>query len=94
MQTIIGVHGEVGADCLSRLADAIVERERLWSIKVMSPFSPLSYNYVAPAVRADGTEVILKLGVPHYEIFEMRSQLVTCPNLEDLYVVPQNRSPI
>ncbi len=68
MQTIIGVHGEVGADWLSRLADAIVEWERLWSIKVMSPFSPLSYNYVAPAVRADGTEVVLKLGVPHYEL--------------------------
>jgi streptomycin 6-kinase len=34
----------------------------------MPPFAPLSYNYVAPAVRADGTEAVLKLGVPHREL--------------------------
>ncbi len=33
----------------------------------MHPYSPLSYNYVAPAVRADGTEVVLKLGIPSNE---------------------------
>ncbi len=58
----------MGADWLSRLADTVVECERRWSIKVMPPFAPLSHNYVAPAVRADGTEVVLKLGVPHYEL--------------------------
>ena len=30
----------------------------------MPPFKPLSYNYVAPAVRGDGVDVILKAGVP------------------------------
>jgi len=35
---------------------------------VAPPFPSLSYNYVAPAVRADGTEVVLKLGVPNPEL--------------------------
>ena len=30
----------------------------------MPPFANLSYNYVAPAFRADGTAAVLKLGVP------------------------------
>lgn len=66
-QKIIDVHGEEGAEWLRRLSDTISACERLWSIKVLPPFTPLSYNYVAPAVRAEGTEVVLKLGVPHYE---------------------------
>ncbi len=49
---VIDVHGERGADWLSRLADTIAKCERRWSIKVMHPFAPLSYNYVAqPSVR-------------------------------------------
>ncbi len=64
---VIDVHGERGADWLSRLSDTIDMCERLWSIKVMHPYAPLSYNYVAPAVRADGTEVVLKLGIPRNE---------------------------
>lgn len=67
-QKIIDLHGEAGAAWLSRLADTIAECEGRWSVKVMPPFAPLSYNYVAPAVRADGTEVVLKLGVPHYDL--------------------------
>jgi streptomycin 6-kinase len=35
----------------------------------MPPFA-LSYNYVAPAVRADGTPVVLKVGFPTGEPFE------------------------
>ncbi len=61
---VIDVYGERGADWLSRLSDTIDMCERLWSIKVMHPYAPLSYNYVAPAVRADGTELVLKLGIP------------------------------
>ena len=37
----------------------------------------LSYNYVAPAVRADGTEAVLKLGFPNRELLsEMHALLV------------------
>ena len=67
-QNIIGVHGKTGADWLSRLPETIAECESRWSLRVMPPFSPLSYNYLAPAVCADGTEAVLKLGVPHDEL--------------------------
>ena len=59
--------GQAGADWLDRLPSIVAEIEELWSVRAGEPFD-LSYNYVAPAVREDGTEVVLKLGVPndHY----------------------------
>ena len=57
-----------GASWLQQLPDLIEERARIWSLKVEPPFSNLSYNYVAPATRSDGTEVVLKLGPPNDEL--------------------------
>ena len=34
-----------------------------WSLKLLPPFA-LSYHYVAPAIRADGSPAVLKAGVP------------------------------
>lgn len=39
-----------------------------WSLRVLSAFPNLSFNYVAPALREDGTEVVLKIGMPHKEL--------------------------
>ena len=68
IQNIKDVHGEVGADWLSRLPETITECERRWSLKLMPPFAEMSYHCVAPAVSTDGKEVALKLGVPHHEM--------------------------
>jgi streptomycin 6-kinase len=38
--------------------------EEKWGIQVSEPFQPMSYNYVAPARRIDGTEAVVKLGPP------------------------------
>ena len=65
-QNVTDVHGEAGTDWLSRLDETIAECERRWSLSVRPPFAPLSYHYVAPAVRADGTGAVLKLEVPHH----------------------------
>ena len=62
-QGIIKVYGEAGADWLGRIGDTVAACERRWSLSVMPPFDSLSFNYLAPAVRADGTEAVLKLGV-------------------------------
>lgn len=35
-----------------------------WNIRVLEPFPNLSYNVVAPVLGADGTDYVLKLGVP------------------------------
>ena len=60
----VHVHGAAGAAWLSRLPSLIEQCERRWQLEAMPPFSPQSHSYVAPAVRRDGTGVILKLGVP------------------------------
>ena len=67
-QRVIDVHGEAGADWLGRLTATIAECERRWHLQVMPPFEVLSHNYVAPVTCVDGTEAVLKLGVPHLEL--------------------------
>lgn len=39
-----------------------------WSLAIAPPFPNLTYNYVAPAARADGVEVVLKVGPPNPEL--------------------------
>lgn len=58
------LHGEAGAAWLKRLPALTEEFEERWSISVGPPFSNLSYNWVAPAVREDGTPAVLKLSFP------------------------------
>ena len=55
----IAMSGEEAIAWLDRLPGVLAECERRWNITIGPPFN-LSYNYVAPAVRADGTQVVLK----------------------------------
>lgn len=66
--TVLEVHGVEGARWLKGLGGLIGSCSERWAIRVMPSFEPLSYNYVAPAVRADGSDVVLKLGVPDEEL--------------------------
>lgn len=66
--TMVELHGTAGLKWLRQLAATIAACEERWSLAVMRPFEPLSYNYVAPAIRADGTQVVLKVGVPNREL--------------------------
>jgi len=68
VRTMIEMQGDAGRAWLDELPTRIVGYERHWAIQVGLPFANLSYNYVAPAVRADGAQVILKLGMPHPEL--------------------------
>ena len=63
------VYGEEGLEWIRRLPVVISGLERQWSIRVAPPFTPLSYNYVAPAFLADGVDVVLKVGYPSRELF-------------------------
>jgi streptomycin 6-kinase len=65
---MVELHGPEGVEWLERLLSLIADCAGRWSLTVLPPFEPLSYNYVAPAVRADGTDVVLKLGVPNPEL--------------------------
>ncbi len=64
---IVGMYGDVGATWLEQLPVVLEECERSWGLVLQSPF-PLSYNYVAPATLRDGTDVVLKVGIPSPEL--------------------------
>jgi streptomycin 6-kinase len=61
-QTIIGCCGAEGEEWLRNLPGLLSEFSRKWRLAVGPPIPDLSMNFVAPAVREDGTEAILKLG--------------------------------
>jgi streptomycin 6-kinase len=76
-RTVVELYGKAGAEWLDRLPSIIADCARRWSLTILPPFEPLSYNYVAPAVRtcprpvlprAPGTDVVLKVGVPNPEL--------------------------
>lgn len=56
-------HGEEGQQWLDRIPSLITDYQKKWSLQVFPPF-PLSYNYVAPAIRSDGSKAVLKIGFP------------------------------
>ena len=64
---LIDVHGEAGRNWLERLPTTLAHVATDWSLHILPPFPELNYNYVAPAVRADGTPAVLKAGVPNDE---------------------------
>jgi streptomycin 6-kinase len=67
-RTMREVYGEAGIKWLERLPAIIAGCERRWSLAALPPFPRLSYNYVAPAVLADGRETVLKVGYPSPEL--------------------------
>ena len=60
---MIELYADEGAAWLERLPELIDDCAQRWSLTVLPPY-PLSYNYVAPATRADGAPVVLKVGFP------------------------------
>lgn len=66
--SLIELYAEAGEEWLHRLPLLLARFAERWSLKIMPPFEPLYYNYVAPAVRADGTSVVIKAGVPNPEL--------------------------
>ena len=68
VRTIRELNGEAGIQWLNSLEELIAEFEQRWSLKILPPFEPLSYNYVAPAIQADGSEAVLKIGYPNPEL--------------------------
>ena len=65
-RNVLGAFGN-GAAWLESLPRLIAECEDRWQIVVGSPLD-LSYSYVAPAVTANGQEIVLKIGVPNPEL--------------------------
>ena len=68
IRTIEETFGDAGSNWLDSLPEIIAVCEHHWSLEVSPPYAPLSYNYVAPARRSDGSELVLTIGVPRPEL--------------------------
>lgn len=55
--------GEEGRAWLDRLPAILAACEERWNLTIGAPVGNLTFNYVAPAMLADGTEVMLKTGL-------------------------------
>jgi len=65
VRTVRSTWGEPGRQWLRALPALLEDCARRWSLTPAPPFPNLTFHYVAPAVTADGTEVVLKVGVPN-----------------------------
>jgi streptomycin 6-kinase len=60
--------GVEGVDWLERLPGRVAELEREWALTVERAFDAnTECSWVAPARLADGSEAVLKIGIPHRE---------------------------
>jgi len=59
-----GVLGEAGREWRRDLPDLVTACVEAWGLSIERPFAGLSYNYVAPVQRRDGTPAVLKLWFP------------------------------
>lgn len=66
--------GAEGQRWLADLPDLLNQSARRWDLSLGEPFL-LSYNYVCAATRADGTQAVLKIGVPNREILSEMTAL-------------------
>lgn len=69
VNTIRSVHKEKGETWLKDFDTLIDYCEKRWSMQILAPFD-LSFNFVAPAIFKDGTEVVVKLALPSEEYFD------------------------
>lgn len=67
LRNIRNSSGETGERWLEALPDLLNKAARRWDLSLGEPFL-LSYNYVCAATRADGTQAVLKIGVPNREL--------------------------
>ncbi len=63
---MIALGGEDGRAWIERLPVILAACEQRWGLTIGLPFD-LSFNYVAPAVRSDGTPVVVKACLPDGE---------------------------
>jgi streptomycin 6-kinase len=67
-QRILSVWGERGKAWLDHLPALVETCAQQWRLSIQAPLPALSYGFAAFAVRADGTEAVLKISVPNPEL--------------------------
>jgi streptomycin 6-kinase len=66
-ERLIEMYGQDGRVWVAKLPHRLNELAERWQVIIQPPFK-LSYNYVAPVTRADGTTAVLKIGYPDPEL--------------------------
>ncbi len=67
---MLELHEEKGREWLARLPEILANCERCWHLTLEQPFSNISFHFVVPAMREDGTAVVLKVHSPTGEFPE------------------------
>jgi len=67
-QTMFRIYGQKGLDWLGTLPSLLDEFSQRWSLTLLPPFEPFSYNYIVPAITAEGRDAVLKTGFPNPEL--------------------------
>lgn len=67
-ERITATFGTAGEQWLASLPAKLQELSSKWLLMVHRPFEGMSYNYVAPVTRSDGSQAVLKVGVPNPEL--------------------------
>src|SRR5215831_14687884 len=73
VREMIALHGPAGRAWIERLPTILAACEQRWGLRIDPPFTQLSYHYVTPAVRSDGTHVVVKACSPTRE-FEQETE--------------------
>jgi streptomycin 6-kinase len=60
VHTMMNIHKEKAEEWLKNFDNMIADYEARWELNIQEPFD-LSFNFVAPAVRKNGREVVLKV---------------------------------
>ncbi len=68
VDVILAYYGSAGRQWLDALPAQLATYAERWNLTLSAPFENLSYNYVAPVQRADGTPAVLKVGFPNDEL--------------------------
>ncbi|MBH0156257.1 phosphotransferase [Fictibacillus sp. 5RED26] len=66
IKQITGVHGEKASEWLRHFEEMLADCEKIYNLHIQQTFN-LSYNFVAPALRSDGSEVVLKIVIDQKE---------------------------
>ncbi len=75
IRTIVETNGAAGQAWLDRLPPALDACAEQWGLTLGPPFAGLSYNYAAPATRADGAPVVVKACPPSGEFLAQAEAL-------------------
>jgi streptomycin 6-kinase len=77
VRNVVGVWGADGERWLAGLPALRAEVARAWELRLGEPYQ-LSYHWVAPATRADGTPAVLKLGLPGADHLPVEAATLEC----------------